>query len=320
MRRQPYRTTSRFLGCLAVIPVCLFLMSFVFWYKPGTDLRAVEPNRCKLCDFVPFGTVNSTERDAIFTAIVGYSHTFDLLVRSLRTTGCKASVVVFTNPETLIPQYLQECNVKVVHVEPYGKRAAASPFKIRWEWYYIHLREHLHEYDRIFHTDAFDAFFFSDPFSVVTEPNTLYFQMEDKPIRSCAYNKKWLLSCHYDCNRWRLLNQTIACSGSLLGSASQFLSFVEAMVTHTEWPSCWGRGFDQGDFNYILYTEYLPKHTPVLMNCNSGFLTIQYCSERGVSFDDEGYLLTPNREKRVTYVHQYNRQSELKSRLSSICS
>ena len=315
LRRKGGVANPRNLGYVVVVVVGAFMCGSVVWYQRGET----GDEWCKLCNFVPFGPVNSSRRDAVFAAVTEYGRGVEILVRSLRTTGCRASVVLFTTDESLVPLELKACDVKVVVVEPFGKRAASSPYKIRWEWYYVYLKEHVNEYDRVFHTDAFDAFFLSDPFEFAPDRGALYFQMEDKPLRWCPYNKKWLLSCHHDCNRWKLLSKTIACSGSLVGGAAEFLSFIEMMVTHNEWPSCWGKGFDQGDFNYILYTQYEPNHNAIFMNCNSGFLTVNYCGEAGLVFDTEEYLLTPDRTKRVAYVHQYNRASDVATKLTSLC-
>lgn len=275
---------------------------------------------CSLCNFKPIVQSNSTARDAIFMAVTQYGQGVERLVRSIRTTGCQATIVIFTVEDCTFPQHFLDCNVKIVIVEPLSSRAAKSPYKMRWEWYYLYLKDELHKYDRIFHTDAFDAFFFGDPFSMLPDRNSLYFQMEDRSLRSCPYNKDWVLSCHHDVNRWKLLGKTIACSGSLAGGAQAFYNFTKILITHNEWPSCWGKGFDQGDFNYVLYTKYIPSNAShTLMNCNSGFLTMNYCSAKGIFFNSLGQLLTPDKSKLVTFVHQYNRYENASKVINALC-
>jgi hypothetical protein len=219
------------------------------------------------------------------------------------------------------PLALLDCRITFVSVGPMTERAERSPYKIRWEWYYEYLMEHVNDFDRIFHVDGFDSFFLGDPFGFAPDLNGLYFQMEDKLLRDSPYNKQWLLACHYDVNRYRLVREIIACSGTLIGGAKPFLHFATLTITHPEWPSCWGKGFDQGDFNYILYAKYLPANgTAYFMGCNSGFLTMMYCSEDSVDFNAKWHLLTPDKTREVAFVHQYNRYETSMSVLSALCS
>jgi hypothetical protein len=228
---------------------------------------------------------------------------------------------MFVPEGVLCPVPLLGCNVTFVNVGPLSERAERSPYKIRWEWYHAYLETHLDDFDRIFHVDGFDSFFVGDPFQFAPDLNGLYFQMEDKPLRDSPYNKQWVLACHYDVNRYRLVGEIIACSGTLIGGARPFFTFATLMITHPEWPSCWGKGFDQGDFNYILYAKYLPMNgTAHFMGCNSGFLTMMYCSEKSVAFNDKLHLLTPDKSKEVVFVHQYNRYDESMSVFSTQCS
>jgi hypothetical protein len=54
------------------------------------------------------------------------------------------------------------------------------------------------------------------------------------------------------------------------------------------------------------------------MDCNSGFLTMDKCSEKGVSFDSEERLLTPNEGRRVAFLHQYNRYNASKHYVKNV--
>ena len=116
-----------------------------------------------------------------------------------------------------------------------------------------------------------------------------------------------------------MLANIIACSGSLLGGAESFLKFNELLVTHNEWPLCWGKGFDQGDFNYILY-QFLPETgiKSYKMNCNSGFMTYNYCVNKNKMFNEAKQPITPNGTL-ITYAHQYNRYKDVFNHVTSLC-
>jgi hypothetical protein len=264
----------------------------------------------------------STSRDVILTGATKYGPGVLRLISSLRQTGCRARIFIFTFYDTEFPPILLECGVTLVFAKP-STRSIRSPFKIRWEWYYSFLRNHTGQFDRVFHTDAFDAFFFEDPFNFAGGPNDIYFQVEDRPIRDCPYNKLWVLGHHYDINRYKLISNIIACSGSLLAGVAPFLRFAELMVTHPEWPFGWGHGYDQGDFNYVLYSIFQLEEKWKIheMGCNSGFLTMQYCSQWQSAFFSVGNktLLVPNSSRNVSYVHQYNRYPAVDEWITRIC-
>ena len=296
----------------------LFLFLFLVNLKPKISYDA-NSQICKLCNFNPIGAANSTNRDAVFTMMTQFGSGSEMLIRSLRTTGCNATIIIFTPKGVELPNWVFNCGARQVMIEPLSKRAKSSPYKIRWEWYYMFLKKEVDNFDRIFHTDAFDAFFFGDPFQYAKDFDALYFQMEDRSLRSCPYNKMWVLSCHFDVNRHKLLGKTIACSGSLLGGAKPFLTFLEMLVTHNEWPLCWEKGFDQGDFNYILYTELENTNITIYkMGCNSGFMTYQYCVDPNRVFNSENIPITKNGTK-VVYAHQYNRYTAITKYIKSLC-
>lgn len=294
---------------------------FSFALVPGSAAPSSPPPIFRPCTFTPVLAPSSTPRDAIFTCVTKFGSGVDTLVRSLRTSGCLASVIIFASAHVVFPAEFISYGVTIVCDEPAGQRSARSPYKVRWEWYYSYLRSAPDRFDRIMHTDAFDAVCFGDPFALAVEPGKLYFQTEDIPIYRCPYNKNWLSKCHLDANKWRITRNTVTCSGSLMGDAQLFLRFMEQMVMHTEWVVCWGRGFDQGDFNYILYTSGVYRHNEtVFMDCNSGFLTMQYCSKGGVRVDSNGVMLTPNGQRPVIFVHQYNRYKDAKKIVHRVCS
>lgn len=277
-------------------------------------------SKCKPCGFNPVIRPNSTERDIILTQVTKYGPNVERLIRSIRSTGCKATIAVFTLNGLELPESLFDCDIIQVEASHWTTRVKRSPYKVRWEWYYKFLTENNESYDRVMHTDGFDAAFFGDPFALANGYNSLYFQMEDRPIDFCPYNKRWISTCHSISDVEGILNQTIACSGSLIGGVNQFLKFTELLVNHVEWPRCWGKGFDQGDFNYVLYA--LLNFTEVnakFMDCNSGFMTYNYCAKRKKLFNSRHQLCTPNGKRPLIYAHQYNRYNASKDFIRKIC-
>ncbi|OHT03127.1 hypothetical protein TRFO_06775 [Tritrichomonas foetus] len=317
-RKQAFRTWLLIISLSLCLSLLVFsgLLANKYFIISG---HLKNKTACQLCNFAPVSIPNSSSRDAIFTMLTDFGAGSERLVRSLRTTGSNAKVVIFTPNNVKLPKWVFSCNVMQVKSGPLTERAKMSPYKMRWEWYYEFLKKEVDNFDRILHVDAFDVFFFGDPFPFAKDRNGLYFQMEDKTLRECPYNKQWVLACHYDVNRYKLLGNIIACSGSLLGGAKPFLRFIEMMVTHNEWPLCWGKGFDQGDFNYILYTELQKTNiSRYFMGCNSGFMTYNYCVNKNRMLDDKNRPITKNGTI-ITFAHQYNRYKVVKNHIISLC-
>jgi hypothetical protein len=303
----------------------------LIWYYPWRDISfepvSIEDIQdlsflCRSCGYGPLAPPTSSRRDAIIMMGTVWNTGIGRLVGSLRHSGCKAQIFIFGYEPFTLPEEVRACDVNVITFHP-TERSIRSPYKIRWEWYYDFIKARRDKFDRIFHTDAYDAVVFEDPFNYAPDRKGLYFQMEDRTLRDCPYNKNWLLKCHYDMNRFQTLGRTIACSGSLLGGTAPFFNFIERMVTHPEWPSCWGHGFDQGDFNYILHTEFVNKTNwnLYMMNCNSGFLTMNYCYKDmpDVFFGENGEIMVPNQSRPASYVHQYNRYQRTADMIDMLC-
>ena len=271
------------------------------------------------CDFEPSANVSSTPRDAIFTATTVFSEKIENLIKSFKTTRSNAILYIFTPANVIIPWKYLDANIVQVKESLESIRINSSPYKMRWEWYYTFICENEEKIDRIMHTDAFDAVFLGDPFSLVPSKDKLYVQLEDLPIKRCSYNKKWLKSCHPYVTK-DFMRNTIACSGSLAGGVKPFKEFVEKMITHPEWPLCWGHGSDQGDFNYILWSNFYKFSFEIeTMNCQSGFITINYC-QNNVHFRNSGNkLLTFEEMNPLVYVHQYNRLEKTKEYIRKVC-
>lgn len=262
----------------------------------------------------------STSRDIILIASDSIKKGLLLLISSLRSTQCKATIVIVTNNPNLQSNFsnLKISNLLIVFVKQSTIRDKSSIYKARWEWYYHVLQQELfrNSIDRIFHVDAFDSFFLNDPFIAFNQTNRseLIFISEDQKIKSCPYNSKWV-KCHT--NNSAILKQTILCSGSLMGYYQAFLHFIELMIFSVEWSLCWERGFDQGIFNIVAYTK-LNNISYSFLGCKSGFITMNYCNSI-LNLDKIINGSSKLNIKPAVYIHQYNRFDEISNYLESKC-
>lgn len=272
---------------------------------------------CQLCNYTPVIEPKSTIRDLIMTATTEYNINLLRLIRSIRTSGCIAKIIIFTTNNVKFPKSLLSCGVEQIVMSPPTLRVLQSPHKTRWEWYFDYLKNHPNKYDRVMHVDAFDTFFFGDPFAFASDYNTLYFQQEGQIIKNCPYNKNWLFSCHKDAEKTKIANNMILCSGSLIGGFIPFFEFVKILVTHDKWSLCWKAGFDQGDFNYIFYTKWKRRRnsssliSTKLLTCEDRFMTMFYCIKQPIIWNTKNQISYPESNNTIIFMHQYNRFNDL---------
>lgn len=267
---------------------------------------------CQYCNYTPVIQPNSTVRDLIMMATTEYNQNLLWLIRSIRTSGCIAKIIIFTTDNVKFSKCLLSCGIEQIVVSPLTSRALQSPHKIRWEWYFQYLQHNLNSYDRIMHVDAFDTFFFGDPFSFASDFNTLYFQQEGQIIKKCAYNRNWLYSCHKDAKKKMISNNMILCSGSLIGGVFPFFQFLKTLVSQDNWHHCWKVGYDQGDFNYIYYTKWQSLSNSLnisnkLLTCEDRFMTMFYCVKSPIIWNNENQLIDQKTNRTIIFIHQYNR-------------
>ena len=316
--------TSLSISDLYLVIVGPLFFTFVYIYLEWPIIVQNEQHELILhhrnCKFKPVANVSSTEKDAIFTATTIYNKKIEYLIKSFKTTGSRAVLYIFTTNDVSIPEFYLDNQTIQVKVGNQSTRIRKSPYKARWEWYYSFLVENENRFDRIMHTDAFDAVFFGDPFSLIDSKDKLYVQLEGKIIKECPYNKRWVKQCHNFVNK-DFYHNTIACSGSLAGGYEPFKYFIEKLITHKEWPLCWGHGSDQGDFNYILWSHYYEFPFQIVeMGCESGFSTMNYCANTKKLFNKKNQLIAKFSHTALVYAHQYNRFNQSKEYIEELCS
>lgn len=276
--------------------------------------------KCMLCDVFPLASPSSTSRDLVITATTSRINRIEMLVRSLRSVGSRARFVVLVPIGTKIPLNILNCGVEFIEMSSASSRTLRSPHKIRWEWYYTYLTDHRSEFDRVFHTDAFDAFFLSDPFANWVRNDILYVAQEGRIIQICPINSHWISKCHGNQTLNQIGKYPVLCSGTLMGGIELFRYVAITMINESGWDDCWAKGYDQGEFNFLVYTKFINEISIQFMGCNSAFLTMSYCSQsQKIFFDSKMRLLSPFGFSHPIYAHQYNRYKIVDTEFQKKC-
>ena len=80
--------------------------------------------------------------------------------------------------------------------------------------------------------------------------------MEDRKIKNCPFNSRWIRQSYNESVLRALENFTISCSGTIIGGYDQFMRYLVTMITHEPFLANGGTRLDpdQAYQNYLLHT------------------------------------------------------------------
>jgi hypothetical protein len=163
------------------------------------SLPSSELLSCPSCNFTSNTTPVSTSRDVILIPALT-SCDSDRFIRTLRTTGSRARVIVFfSKPKSasaLCTRYFKPCDAEPVFLQT--DLTTQSRYSIFAQW----LRAHHSEIDRVIVSDSIDIIFQGDPFQILRNSTELLFACESRRVQ--------------------------ACNGVIAGPIRRFLSFLDA--------------------------------------------------------------------------------------------
>lgn len=308
-------------------------------HKNEEGILTQQPYLCEQSSDANYSNSISNSRDAILLYATRYTTGLDLALKSLKSTRSKAQVILFThenefyaNPEA--KDFLNSMNVKIINncqedpnvTQARGGITTAVPHMLRFKCERDWIKENLKDFDRVLHSDAYDIFFQKDPFKPYEGHDLigydhLTFVVEPHFIRGCGWNLAWFTHC-YGPDTTRLFEDNfIICSGTIAGSASDYLKLVEMMISQEEWKTCYSPSHDQPILNYLLWSGKIKdagiKYS--LAGCDGGFATLQWCTlNMRVDYNEFGQVVLPSKIV-PPYVHQYPRIPGLTEHLREAC-
>lgn len=227
--------------------------------------------------------------DAIFALACNYPKQFyQRFVGSLRKSKFTGDIVLAVSPpvkmkagveayikETKVIAYgfdvdcagIDDCKLKddfLGYPDPRPYRTFAM---IRYALYEYWL-QYYSERSYILILDFRDTFFQVDPFlsfGPIESRNTTTYDLQlyaenwqVKTIGKCVFNSLWIGRCFGKPALRSLLNESVICSGSTLGSYLGITHYVRTMLKTMDSVQCWLRGIesDQGYQNFLFYNGY----------------------------------------------------------------
>ena len=224
---------------------------------------------CVLCSFnVTKGKhkTNSSKKDVILT--VAYRKITNLMpfVRSLRTTGCSAQVVILCSSDIIKAKrkdyldYIEKCGVQFVDVGNVDIRLKSNFMYYRNFLFEQFVSVNINQIDRILLVDLYDTIFQRDPFTDAFSKDNIYFSNEGFKLESderlssiIQYNIIFFSYLNPKVARNKLLmkeifDRNMLSDGTIAGGAQQVYTFLHYM----ERIGCRNNFSTYGDFQAML--------------------------------------------------------------------
>lgn len=307
----------------------LFILSYLIpflifpLFRPQKHNKfSFYPNYCNYSNDLYRG---SSKRDVLMLAADSYSSGLEIAIKTLRSTGCQAKIIIFASPLFFFPDDVKpifdQLDILLINNCSEKKGRKYVPHMIRFEYELEWLTSHISEVDRVFHSDAFDVLFQKDPFSPEIKTDRLLFVLEPHCIRSCGWNLAWINRCYNESVLNFMRHQYIICSGSIIGGAKPYLELLKLLVSQPEWTSCYDKSLDQAIMNVIVWTGKV-KEAGIkydLTGCNGNFLTLQWCMlDQHIPINDKDQI-TSLVGTVPAFLHQYNRLEWLTRKFYQKC-
>jgi hypothetical protein len=201
------------------------------------DYVPLKQGRCVACTFTPRNIeADSTEQDLVLVFALGVPLSSEGFVRSLRSTGCRATIAVIADRvavKTLRPGQLalfEACGCKVFDAGPIAGEMGWAFFIFRHVLAYFFLKDRMNLFRRALVCDLYDTVFQGDPFCSLVTHDFVGISGESVP---CDQRQK-------ACARWLTGRRSLPwwietpCknAGVFIGGVSQLVVFFEVYLAY----------------------------------------------------------------------------------------
>lgn len=173
------------------------------------------------------------------------------------------------------------------------------------------------KFNNVFCCDSRDVYFQSNPFDFQYKGGINFF-LEDKRIKDCPINSKWIIRAYGEKVFNDIGDETILCAGTVMGTQQKIIEYLSLVVKQisavkykkrlkyllTFRPDKEGRGVDQGHANYLVRKNFI-KDCSFSSNSQGPVATVYYLKK--ILFDKNLRLLNIS-QKPYAVVHQYDKR------------
>ena len=337
-----------FIRCKYISHDIIFSNEFIQGYLMKTlNSSSLMTNECKLCNFSlsneNFTKPNSSERDIILSIAIGAIFNIYPFIKTLRTTQCKARIVIFIDSLTFSSMnysYFEEiskCGVQFIDIGDKVPTEAEDIFYYRYVLYNQFLKENQQEINRVILVDLFDTVFQHDPFTTNFSEDLLYLSDEGYSLMNSLFNtiqiRRNILNMSssifndpsiYKENYLKKIRYKHILNGGLQGGGLlPILSFLSLMTKIGDKNKMKAIGDDQAFINIFAYSKLLKNICKFeIIPSSSYFMSSNalYCMLEKNSYGSNYKFGNFSRGNKIPAIlHQYNRCHNIKEDLLRVC-
>ena len=293
-------------------------------YEILLDLEKSDFSKCNLCNFSKDESGTSTKRDLAIAVLFGVD-TFNVVnwVRTLRSTGCKCSILFFheQNYTDLFNRHelnmLQDCGVVWCSLRAafYWNFIVDDPRTTKYLVIQNFLEAYGHNFDRVLICDIFDSIFQKDPFIADVPKDKVAVSIERSRLGRDIQNMVWVqvIDPNWTYEFWK--DKTVINSGFELGPPDKVLSLLHKMNQPEYY---FARDtIDQGIVNLLYYKGQLPE---LWIDYEGKYFISAAHSKFEQNPDADGFIHEINHTKNtLALIHQFDRSCPAARNLLRIC-
>lgn len=221
----------------------------------AAKIKSQNFDKCPLCLFNRSKNyqADSTKNDLILGFLYGYiPNNFFNLLRSIRTTGCNASVVIhitkFVNRSigsSLIKQ-IEKCGIHFLIMPEVVRPENIHGNLLRHAFFAYFINKFKKDFNRILILDIYDTVFQKDPFAKDFPKDKVVFSYESVNFTKNKSNMGWLEKLDPDFKAMKYDGKFPLCSGLFVGTTNSMISFYNKYVNLSFWRWVAFKAQDQG--------------------------------------------------------------------------
>ena len=241
-------------------------------------------------------------------------------VRSLRSTGCKATVIFMHTEEWMrnFPKThkkeVDKCGVIWINVHEVLYRGKVGPITSRFILFRAFLHKYINTFNRVIICDLFDTFFQLDPFDTNFKEDRVYATTENDNLATNNPNSGWIRGVDREFSYSFYINKRIICLGLLFGGVGKMYEVMSKFASQKNFLSFGNNVLDQPVFNYYHYRGMFNNLVHPDTDAEHMVSATKWRFERNPNNDFLMVVSYPTGAKgRIpTAIHQYDRSVPLR--------
>ncbi|OHT02403.1 hypothetical protein TRFO_30538 [Tritrichomonas foetus] len=247
-------------------------------------------------------------------------------VRSLRSTGCRANVVVITDNTciNMTTEFMKsvfiKCGVNFINIGNVKSKYMKDLNTVRIVIFLSFLSKYHRFIDRVLISDMCDLYFYYDPFTENITSESLIMSTECVTIHDSNVNMQWFMDIsrrHHD-NFMLFWDNLVVNNGFLIGGIQPIITFYSELVEIDMFRDFQLYANDQGIVNYMYYFKKFKKtNITVIPFGNGEYQSMTNCGKY-FHIHPISYEVTLNGMK-LSVIHQFDRYCNLLHTIKNLC-